>query len=287
MQKIPFVHIKDAIKEPAFAGQFSIRKLEDFLGGKEMVQELHRHNFFYLLVLDKGQGEHRIDFVSYAITDHCVFFMRPGQVHDLHLKADSSGYLIAFTEDFYTPLGQSANQVFRSASSKNFCPLLVDRFDNLLIILARMLGEYNAKEENYLDVIHSSLSIFFVELTRRCADVESATIGKNAYLHERLNEFQQLVSQHVAIHKQPAWYAKQMNLTSYQLNAVTKAVLAKTSSEVINDFIVLEAKRYLLATANQISQIAWHLGYEDVSYFIRFFGKRTGHSPEAFRSIFS
>ena len=41
--------------------------------------------------------------------------------------------------------------------------------------------------------------------------------------------------------------------------------------EVISDCVVLEAKRHLLATATQVSQIAWDLGYGDVSYFIRFF----------------
>jgi len=55
---------------------------------------------------------------------------------------------------------------------------------------------------------------------------------------------------------------------------------------VITDHIILEAKRQLLATTSQINQIAGGLGYEDVSYFIRFFKKHTGHSPEAFRQKF-
>lgn len=74
-----------------------------------------------------------------------------------------------------------------------------------------------------------------------------------------------------------------MNLSPYQLNEITKATIGKTASELINEHIILEAKRYLLATPNQIKDIADHLGYEDVSYFIRFFKKHTGYSPEAFR----
>ncbi|HRW99910.1 MAG TPA: AraC family transcriptional regulator [Cyclobacteriaceae bacterium] len=50
--------------------------------------------------------------------------------------------------------------------------------------------------------------------------------------------------------------------------------------------MLLEAKRYLLATSNQVNQIAFQLGYEDVSYFIRFFKKLTGNTPEAFRKNF-
>ena len=56
--------------------------------------------------------------------------------------------------------------------------------------------------------------------------------------------------------------------------------------EVISDCVVLEAKRHLLATATQVSQIAWDLGYEDVSYFIRFFKRHTAFTPEAFRNKF-
>ena len=81
-------------------------------------------------------------------------------------------------------------------------------------------------------------------------------------------------------------YADKINLTSYQLNANTKTTLQKTCSDLINDHIILEARRLLIATANQVNQIASLLGYEDPSYFIRFFKKHTGYSPEAFRHNF-
>jgi AraC-like DNA-binding protein len=95
-----------------------------------------------------------------------------------------------------------------------------------------------------------------------------------------------LLQAHLFKHKQVAEYAAMMNLSTYQLNAITKETMGKTCSELITEQIILEAKRYLLATSNLVSQIADHLGYQDVSYFIRFFKKHTGHSPEAFRNNF-
>jgi YesN/AraC family two-component response regulator len=62
--------------------------------------------------------------------------------------------------------------------------------------------------------------------------------------------------------------------------------VGKTVSELINEQIILEAKRHLLATSNQIKEIADQLGYEDHSYFIRFFKQQTGLSPDAFRKNF-
>jgi YesN/AraC family two-component response regulator len=74
-----------------------------------------------------------------------------------------------------------------------------------------------------------------------------------------------------------------MKLSPYQLNAITKATIGKTTSDLINEHLVLEAKKHLLATTNQVKDIAFQLGFEDVSYFIRFFKKHTGYSPEVFR----
>jgi AraC family transcriptional regulator, transcriptional activator of pobA len=101
MKKIPIRHIKTTQKEPGFSGSFSIRDVRDLLAGKDMVQELHRHDFFYILVLKKGKGDHAIDFTSYKVCDNAVFFLRPGQVHQLTLKAGSTGYLMGFKTDFY------------------------------------------------------------------------------------------------------------------------------------------------------------------------------------------
>ncbi|MCY1547485.1 HTH-type transcriptional activator Btr [compost metagenome] len=74
-----------------------------------------------------------------------------------------------------------------------------------------------------------------------------------------------------------------MNLSAYQLNEIVKASVGKTISEIINAQLILEAKRNLLATSAQVKEIAEMLGYDDISYFIRFFKKHTGLSPEAFR----
>ena len=45
-------------------------------------------------------------------------------------------------------------------------------------------------------------------------------------------------------------------------------------------------RRQLLATTNQVNHIASELGYEDPSYFFRFFRKHTGYSPQSYRNNF-
>lgn len=284
MKNIPIRSIKSTQKEPVFSGSFSIRDVRDLLAGKDMVQELHRHDFFYLLALKKGTGNHEIDFTPYKVCDNAVFLMRPGQVHQLTLQAGSTGYLVEFKTDFYYPHDKSSSQLLRRASSMNFYQPDADSFKKLLSILTYIFQEYTGKQESYQQVIKSNLDILFIELVRQ--HNKRSLDNVSPYTQERLEKFLELLETHIADHKQVSQYAVRLNLSPYQLNAITKATLGKTCSALIDEHIILEAKRYLLATSNQVTQIADHLGYEDVSYFIRFFKKQTGHSPESFRHNF-
>jgi AraC family transcriptional activator of pobA len=286
MKNIPIRYIHPNPKEPNFSESFNIRAVRDLLAGKDMIQELHRHDFFYILILKKGTGTHTIDFTSYKICDHSIFVLRPGQVHQLELKAGSTGYLMQFKTGFYSFQHKSSQQLMRKASNKNFYRLEARGFKKILLVLNSVFQEYTEKQEGCLEVIQANLDIFFVELVRHNKNNKSAIDEVSLYIHERLEEFLELLEKDVSKHKQVSHYTDKMNLSSYQLNAVTKTALGKTCSDIINEYIILEARRYLLASSNQVSQIAYYLGYEDTSYFIRFFKKHTGYSPDAFRNNF-
>lgn len=286
MKNIPIRTIDSSLKEPDLSGSFSIRNVEELLAGKNMVQELHRHDFFYILALTKGTGNHEIDFTTYEVCDNSVFFMRPGHVHQLTLKSGSQGFLLQFKPEFYYPNDAPSRQLLRKASNKNLCQLDEIRFRKLISTLTIIFQEYVDKQEGYQDVIKANLGLFFIELVRHRQQRSNAITPVNPYSEERLEEFLELLENHISVHKQVSHYAGMMHLSSYQLNAITKATLGKTCSELINEWIILESKRNLLATTNQVNQIAFQLGYDDVSYFIRFFKKHTGYSPEAFRANF-
>ena len=138
-----------------------------------------------------------------------------------------------------------------------------------------------------MEIIKANLDIFFTEFLRQSRNSRGAQKNASSYAQERLEDFTDLLKDRATGLKKASQYAEVLNLSIYQLNAITRATIGKSASELINEQIILEAKRYLLATPNQIKDIADHLGYEDTSYFIRFFKKHTGYSPEAFRKNFS
>ena len=283
MKNIPVRSIKSQETTPGISEGFKIRTVSEVLAGKDMSHDLHRHDFFFVLALKKGTGSHEIDFIPHPVSDDSIFFIHPGQVHRLILKAGSEGYLMEFGKDFLSSGDNSKRDLLRKAANQSFCQLEASGSGKLQMILASVFEEYRNKQEGYYEAIQANLAIFFIELVRQRQNKESQKDTFSKYAQERLQEFLELLETDIRTHKQVAHYADKLNLSPFQLNSITKKLLGKTAGELIDDHILLESKRYLLATSNQVNQIAYQLGYEDVSYFIRFFKKHTGHTPEMFR----
>ncbi len=271
MKIIPIRKINADLNEPVVTGRFKIRAVADILDGKDLVHDLHRHDFFFILALQNGKGNHEIDFTDYEIQSNSLYILRPGQVHQLKLKAGSNGFLAEFDSAFYNPKDKLANQRLIKAGNKNFCAFEAERFKKIQDVLSHILHEFTLKQEGYIEVIKADLDIFFIEFIRQSSNPQSNVRSVSTYTQQRFEEFMELTSTQITAHKQVSQYADLLNLSTYQLNAITKATVGKSASELITEQIVLEAKRYLLATPNQVKDIADHLGYEDISYFIRFF----------------
>lgn len=247
-------------------------------------QPLHRHDFYYLLLLEKGAGTHSIDFEPYPVNDWTLFLMRPGQVHQHELLPGSCGWLIAFNPDFY-PLSKNTEQSERLNQLVQHNHLVIpDGARPQLFAIVRQLDiELKERKTGYEEVIRSYLNVFFTLLYRIPEGKQSQ---KPSESKARLQELQRLIEKHLHETKKVSDYAEMMSLTVYQLNSITKSHLGKTGSELIADHVILEAKRQLLATNLLVSQVAFDLGYMDPAYFIRFFKKHTGLTPNLFREGF-
>jgi AraC-like DNA-binding protein len=286
MKTIPVRHIASAQTLQSSAGRFSVRDLQQVLNGKDLVHDLHRHDFYFVLAVQSGSGIHEIDFVQYPVQANAVFILRPGQVHKLELAADTTGFLLEFDLSFYQPKNTIAEHRWKKASSKNFCEVESARFKKLYAYLATIFDEFSSKQEGYIEAIKANLDLLFLEYIRQSKNPNSIVRSESGYIQERFEELVRLLETNIVSMKNVSDYADLLSLSPYQLNSIAKTSVGKTVSDLINDQIILEAKRHLIATPAQVKEVADQLGYEDPSYFIRFFKKHTGQSPDTFRKNF-
>ncbi|MEM9650067.1 MAG: helix-turn-helix domain-containing protein [Bacteroidota bacterium] len=284
MNCIPIRQIQQIARIRSFSERFRIESIEKMLAGKPMLEKLHRHDFFYILALKECSGIHKVDFESFPVNNHIVYLLRPGQVHELKLEPNSRGYMLNFYEDFVDPTHSYLKSILLKLGNRSFYQFNTKEFKRIDVLLGNTLTEFDQKSEGYKEVIKSNLCNLVIELVRN--KNECAVTSVLSYEQERYYEFKELLEKHIRTTRQVSDYSDMMNITSYKLNTITKEVLNKTCSELINEAVVLEAKRNVLATTKPINQIAFDLGYQDASYFVRFFKNHTGYTPLVFRDEF-
>jgi AraC family transcriptional regulator, transcriptional activator of pobA len=77
--------------------------------------------------------------------------------------------------------------------------------------------------------------------------------------------------------------ASQLNLSTRYLSDLLKQETGKTAIELIHIFLINEAKNRLKMNDQRVSEIAYALGFDSLSYFSKLFKKETGFSPNQFK----
>ncbi|NEM98447.1 AraC family transcriptional regulator [Pontibacter burrus] len=289
MQKdhLPIYQIQDFEAQARKDHYFYFSSFAAHLKEHLFIREPHKHDFYIVLLITKGTGTHTIDFKAYDVKPGTVFFMTPGQVHSWQLSQDADGLVIFFTHAFYTreyPDRLLYDFPFFNALLQNSALHLTAQDEATLLPTLQLLKqEYeqalpmrNVMLSRYLDVLLIGLSRIY-----RPDDAEIETIATEQTL---LQQLERLVNLHYKEHKPVAFYAEQLHVTAKHLNEVCKNALGRTTKELIQYRVLLEAKRLLVHADLTISQIALELGYFDTTYFFRFFKKQTCLTPEQFRA---
>jgi AraC-like DNA-binding protein len=101
----------------------------------------------------------------------------------------------------------------------------------------------------------------------------------------KIKTFELVLEHNFKKEKAPSFYASQLAITLKHLNRICNEMLQKTTTEVITDRIILEAKRMLMDKKFTVNEIATELGFDDYSYFTRLFKKHTRMTPTDFRMV--
>ena len=222
------------------------------------VSDPHKHDFYLILYITKGGGEHTIDFKTYNALPGSFFVMTPGQVHSWKLAAGTDGFIIFF-----------GNKFIEFPSNPHIRPRDTNTLD---VIVKEMFKEERTNIRlAWLDVLLLKLSTYYPE---------DGAVNATTF---KIRKLEQLIDKNFLKLKKPADYANLMHLSPAYLNNLCKKHLGKTLSDLINERIVLEAKRLFAYTDLNVAQVSNKLRFSEPSYFVRFFRKNTGATPDQFK----
>lgn len=98
-----------------------------------------------------------------------------------------------------------------------------------------------------------------------------------------LGKFVALVEEHYKEHRETVFYAKKLGMRSRNLNGLVKITFGQGVFGVVMDRMMLEAEVLLLETTMAMKEVAYELGFSELSYFSTYFKRRKGMSPMEFR----
>jgi len=278
-KNVPVYKIKDFEKET----DFYANSMKNHLKDHHIILTPHKHDFFLTVLFTKGKGTHEIDFTSYKVEPGALFMLRPGQTHNWQLSKDADGFVFFHSKDFYDSRSLIEKvQDFPFFNSIHNPPLLKLKSKSLKkieVLFSDIKKEYEANEILKHQKLHALVTQAYIELTR---SYQPTSMVKSGNYLLKVQQLEELIDKNFKEKKYPYEYAELMAMTEKHLNRICKSCLNKTTSDLISDRIILEAKRLLTHSDLQINAIAVELGFFDNSYFARFFKKKTSQTALLF-----
>jgi len=268
--------------------QFGISKIEEIYTKRNgRSDEPHRHDYFTVLLIDKAKGEHNIDFNTYELNPCQIYFVSPGQVHQVVEEAAGKGYVMTFSTAFLiknsidTSFIESLNLFQDYGHSPPLKPS-ASQFKRLTQYADEMFQLHKSNVNMKELSIGSFLKLFLIECNNLCA---VNPIESNADRSENsvIREFKSWVDRAYRSEHSSSFYAGKLNMTPDHLNRIIKKAIGRSAKEYIQSRITTEAKRLLYFSKLSNKEIGYQLGFSEPANFSAFFKKCTGLSPSNFK----
>lgn len=237
----------------------------------------HRHDHQEAVVLTAGRSVHEIDGQELRIDAPSVLLIAQGKIHRIRLNQGAEGWVIRFGNEAVPADTASLFSQFMDAST---IPLEDERLRRSVLGLVDLLaGTTHCSSSNVRRHLLAAFLALLVEESRRVAAGRS--VGSEDYV--LFHRFLKRLDQSFSTRKDVDFYASDLGLTPKRLSALCQAMFGKTTSKIIEERSVIEAKRLLAYTSEDVRQIALALGFSDHAYFSRLFRKASGLSPSEYR----
>ncbi|MDO6491895.1 MAG: AraC family transcriptional regulator [Cellulophaga sp.] len=268
--------------------QFQVYDLKEYRKkNPEKAAIPHSHSYYQIIWFFNEGGTHTIDFKTYDIKENSVLFTNKDQIHSFDDNLEVEGWLIHFNESFFM---HSDVDIFLKYTifnvEQNSCYHIDKETAEIAEHHIKLIQKELPKELKFghEDTVRFLLKSLLINLERVHHLNDDKKLRINNTYERQLFNFKDLIEVNYNKGLSITAYADILNISSRTLTSITKTLLGKSPSQLLKERIILEAKRLLKFTSLQSNEIAFRLGFEDDSYFVKYFKKSVGILPSAYRS---
>ena len=251
----------------------------------------HRAGFYHILWFQKGSPTHLVDFNPVKIKPNTILFLNKDTVQRFDKKGGFDGKAILFTDSFFCKTEADIKYLRSSILFNDLFSVSHIQISKTASLFAQLFQLMETELENEKDILQSdilkNLLHNFLLLSERERRKQNFTeIKKNADL-DYVMLFKNLLESNYRKLKQVSNYAKKISITAKRLNQATSKILGKSPKQMIDERVMLEAKRLLAHTNESVKEIGYNLGFDEPTNFIKYFRKHSNSTPIEFREQFA
>jgi AraC family transcriptional regulator, transcriptional activator of pobA len=274
--------------KPGLPVEFEVLQLHDlYKKHKDLITAPHRTGFYHILWFRKGKPTHFVDFAPVSIQPNTILFLNKDNVQRFDPKEHFDGIAILFTDNFYCRTEADTKFLRSSSLFNDMLAVPTIKPDNSTGLFASLVQQMNVEIQNKKDQYQSAILQNhlhnFLMLAEREIQKQYASKTKQGPDLDYVILFRDLLEKHFKIEKHVQFYAGEMMITEKRLNQATAKLLGKTPKHMIDERVLLEAKRLLAYTKETIKEIGFVLGFEEPTNFIKYFRKHSQLTPVEFR----
>ncbi|AZA81469.1 hypothetical protein C1637_02535 [Chryseobacterium lactis] len=243
--------------------------------GPENFHDVHRHNFFEIIWFREVHESSRLelDFESYKLENNQICIIAPGQAFNMKIEGEV-GYAMAISREIFNEACD-----IESVLTGGELPFSLDLKNEKTCTTIISLIEQEYKGASRTELLKAYLKAFCILIGEQIKPQEPLLNDR-----QRIQELVGHIEKHYILHKETGFYAEKLKISTHHLNDIVRLLRGTTVKKMINQRLVLEAKRELSFGALTVKEIAFKLGFRDASYFSRFFKKHTDQNPDRFKS---
>ncbi|WP_196890232.1 helix-turn-helix domain-containing protein [Aureivirga sp. CE67] len=278
---------KSVFKKYLYANKdFSCLPLSDFIKKEELPTNPVKLEGVLFILLEEGEIQMQIGYDDFTLKKKHLILIQPEKPFRLDaIKENSKGIVLFIKSNGIIGRMGDHSLIF----SLNFLETWSDSifqiqekvmpfFSN---IFERILFETN--EENTNNTI---VNAYVITLLLELQAITNSLNVKNRAALEITQKFKKRVYANMEKQMTITDFAKQLSVSANHLNKCVKSISALSALQLLNKIKITEAKYLLFISELTISEVSEKIGFEDPSYFSRFFKKQTSFTPKQFRKMF-
>ena len=276
---VPIISIQ-SFRKGQLAGRDEL--LFNELHGERHIDKPHKHDFFVIILFDKASGTHNIDSKDYPIDDKEIHILFPGQMHKWQINDGTIGYQLMTERSFFEQFAPYFRFSFTNYQNHPVIKLSDEAFSKLMYEFNAIKEELKS-ENSLVHLINARAAVIAAIVSKEAEQV--FTEFKVYQSNPRLAKFNMLIDEFYKEEKSVIFYAEKLHISANYLNILCKKNLKVSATQLIQQRIIIEAKRLLKSGDLSIKEIAFDLGFTDHAYFSNFFKAQTNITPSEFRNL--